>query len=952
MIDALESSLKKAFIDHTANGSTFDPNLIINQPDKKQFLLSTIQNELLGCQEFFFSIAFITQDGLNGLKTQLADLHLKGIGGKILTSTYLFFNQPEMFISLLQIPNVQVRISTKKGFHAKGYLFKYHDFSSFIIGSSNLTMSALKVNYEWNVRLTSYEHGEMIQQLNNYLDQEWQISEPLTLDWIESYKKQYHKQNQTILSVVYQTDTVSEDGTTFITPNKMQKKALTQIQELRNKGANRELIISATGTGKTYLAAFDVKEVNPKRLLFIAHREQILNSAKESFKKILGGSPTKFGVLSGTKKDLEADYLFATIQTLAKKDIQQLFDPKHFDYIIIDEVHKAGANSYISTIDYFKPNFLLGMTATPERTDGFNIFELFDYNIAYEIRLPEALEEDMLCPFYYYGVTDYEKENQLISETTDLSYLVSDERVDFLINKINYYGSDKNMTTGLVFCRSKDESSAMAKAFNERNIPSISLTGDQSIGDREDAIQQLEEGIISYIFTVDIFNEGIDIPKINQIVMLRNTESNIIFIQQLGRGLRKSENKNFVTIIDFIGNYKNNYMIPMALADDATRNKNNLRRDTFETNYLSGISAINFEEIAKERIYSSINQAKLDNMMALKKIFIELQNRINRVPLLTDFQKSNMLDPSIITTKYTSYYDFLCKIKKAESKISENENKLLQFFGRELLSGIRKQEIVLLQILQIKQTLTLSEVKILFKENDLISDEKTIRSVINILTIKFYTGSQKNSYQHCALIEQDATGNISLSTHLKNALNNNYFSLLFKDLITTSLIKSDDFLTNEPLTLYKKYRRRDVLRNLCWQEQLVDQNIGGYTYHDGQFVIFVRLNKGANFKGAEISYEDALLDNSTLQWFTKAPRTVNSPEVLILKDSIDYKIHLFVQKSDDEGIDFYYLGEVSANKKTIKQVTRPNEKGIHKNLVEMTLVLKQPIEYKLYNYLL
>jgi superfamily II DNA or RNA helicase len=324
----------------------------------------------------------------------------------------------------------------------------------------------------------------------------------------------------------------------------------------------------------------------------------------ESFKKIIGGPASDYGILSGNSKNLDAKYLFATIQTISKDIYQEELGKDAFDYILIDEVHKAGATSYIKTIDYFNPEFLLGMTATPERTDGFNIFELFDYNLAYEIRLQEALEEDLLCPFHYFGVTDYEKDGFSINETADLKYLVTDERIDFLINKINYYGCYGNKPKGLVFCSRKEEAKELSALFNRKGIPSSYLSGDHDIEERETEIGRLENGQISYIFTVDIFNEGIDIPKINQIIMLRNTESSIIFIQQLGRGLRKDASKEFVTVIDFIGNYKNNYMIPMALSGDNSNNKSNLRRDTIDVSYISGLSAINFEQIAKEKIFS------------------------------------------------------------------------------------------------------------------------------------------------------------------------------------------------------------------------------------------------------------------------------------------------------------------------------------------------------------
>ena len=251
---------------------------------------------------------------------------------------------------------------------------------------------------------------------------------------------------------------------------------------------------------------------------------------------------------------------------------------KHFDYILIDEVHKAGASSYQKVIEYFNPKFLMGMTATPERTDDFNIYALFDYNIAYEIRLQEALEEDMLCPFHYFGVTDIEYNGETIDDATILSKLVADERVNHILDKIEYYGFSGETVKGLMFCSRKEEAAKLSLVLNEKGLRTVALTGDDSQEERVLRINQLENGKLDYILTVDIFNEGIDIPCINQVVMLRQTQSSIIFIQQLGRGLRKHDTKDYVTIIDFIGNYKNNYLIPVALSGDQSQNKDNIRR--------------------------------------------------------------------------------------------------------------------------------------------------------------------------------------------------------------------------------------------------------------------------------------------------------------------------------------------------------------------------------------
>jgi superfamily II DNA or RNA helicase/HKD family nuclease len=954
-MESLEKAIRKAFIDKTIISDKQNPKFIVNNPSKKDFLLTTLHQELNSCQSFFISVAFITQDGLNAIKAQLSDLAEKGITGKILTSTYLGFNEPKVFTSLLQIPNVEVRISNKKGFHSKGYLFEKEEYKTFIIGSSNLTMSALKLNYEWNVKLTSDDNGEMLTTIEDHLAQEWEEATPLTKEWISDFEEKYQAMT-TKKSFEWELPIVAYkevDG--YIVPNKMQQQALKNLAELRNSGARRGLIISATGTGKTYLAGFDVAAFSPKRMLFIVHREQILNKAMESFKKIMKGEDRDYGILSGTSKDLDAKYLFATIQTISKQSFQEQLGADAFDYILIDEVHKAGANSYRKTIDFFKPDFLLGMTATPERTDGFNIFELFDYNIAYEIRLQEALEEDMLCPFYYFGVTDYEKNGQVIDETSDLKYLTNQERVEFLIKKINYYGYSGDAPKGLVFCSRKDEAKEMAELFSKQGIPSTYLSGDHNLEKRELEVQRLEKGLINYIFTVDIFNEGIDIPKVNQVIMLRNTESSIIFIQQLGRGLRKDESKDFVTVIDFIGNYKNNYMIPMALSGDDSRNKNNIRRDTVDVTYISGLSSINFEKVARERIFKSIDQAKLNSLAELKSSFYKLKNRLNRVPYLLDFQKMDSVDPLIISSKEKTYYSFLKKIGEAEGDISESENLALRFISTELLSGIRPHELLILQqFLNLeKDQMSLNEIKQLFDQNNVPYTKDTLESVVKVLDLSFYEKGTRNRYLPARMFEWNDK-EIFATDNLREYRRNDYFIKLAEDLVFTGLSKSEKQDLSKALNLYEKYRRKDVLRMLNMEFNQNEQGIGGYTYSNHHFAIFVTLDKGKDFKASLMAYEDEFIDQGTFKWFTKSPRTLGSEEVRILQNAQDWHIHLFIKRKyndKDNETDFYYLGEMQPIEETIKQLQKPTSDGKLKNVVEMEFTLNDPVEANYYEFL-
>lgn len=954
-MDILSNALKKAFIDKSVISKKLNPKFIINDPEKNDYFLTLLQNDLTNCSSFFISVAFITQSGLDAIKTQIADLASRGISGKILTSTYLGFNNPDVFQTLLQIPNVEVRISKKQGFHSKGYLFDMGSHQTFIIGSSNLTMNALKINYEWNIKLNSYDNGELLATIQNHLSEEWEQAEKLTNNWLAEFKKIFRPE----MNIRYTAKLMVADekaDSNYILPNKMQKLALENLRLLREeKKAKKGLVISATGTGKTYLAAFDVAQSKPNRVLFVVHREQILKKSMESFKKVLGGNDEDFGMLSGTEKKIDAKYLFATIQTISKEGYYTLFEQNVFDYILIDEVHKAGAASYNKIIDYFQPQFLLGMTATPERSDGFNIFELFDYNIAYEIRLQEALEEDFLCPFHYFAVTDYEKDGSVIHENSSISQLTNEQRVQFLINKLNYYGCSGNNPKGLVFCSRKEEAKQLATQFNIHGISSSYLSGEDAITVREKEIRRLENGEINYIFTVDVFNEGIDIPKVNQIVMLRSTESSIIFIQQLGRGLRKDSSKEFVTVVDFIGNYKNNYMIPIALSGDNSRNKNNVRRDTIDSTYIKGLSLVNFERVAKERIFRSIDQAKLDSFGELKNEYFRLKNRLNTTPFLEDFQRMGSVEPSVIIRREKTYYHFLKKLGENDSLLSSDEENALKFLSNEFITGIRPHElIIMLEIISNKRSaMTFEEINKLLEQNNLRYDDKMLETIYKVLDSSFYVSTVRSNYNNIQLFITNRT-NLEMTQIFKDMMKNEYFSKLVVDTLIVGLNNAWEFDSAEDLTLYKRYRRKDALRALNMVFNQNEQSIGGYTYSNNHFVVFVTLDKGEDFKAAQMAYEDEFLDPSRFKWFTKSPRTIDSPEVKLLRSNEDWNIHLFVKRrysKKDNEIEFYYLGEMFPDIATIKQMQKMTTQGIKRNVVEMEFNLKETIEPNMYEFL-
>lgn len=918
LLNDFNQSLHKGFIDkHISHKGNYTPKLLVNNKNEK--VLSTIIDELQKCETFYFSVAFITESGLASLKAQLLDLSNKGVKGKILTSNYLGFNSPKMYGELLKLKNVEVRLTDIAGFHAKGYIFEHKDYSSMVIGSSNLTSNALKVNYEHNVLLSTMKNGDLVDSVKNEFDLLWQNSTQLTQQWINSYKESFEYRSLEKLAEVEQTQMLLADKvkkSVEIVPNLMQAEALRSLKAIRDKAKDKALIISATGTGKTILCALDVREVNPNKFLFIVHNEGILNRAKEEFKKVL---PTKndsdFGLLTGKHRDVDAKYLFATIQTLSRDDNFKQFDEKEFDYIVFDEAHRSAASTYQRVFNYFKPKFMLGMTATPERSDELSIFEMFDYNIAYEIRLQAALESDILCPFHYFGVTDYVHQGIKEDDVTKLRYLTSDERVNYIIQKTDYYGYSGEILQGLIFVSSKKEAYDLADKLSSKGIKSVALTGDDSVNYRQIVIEKLREGKINYIITVDLFNEGIDIPEVNQVVMLRPTESSIIFIQQLGRGLRKSSNKEYVTVIDFIGNYKTNYLIPIALSGDQSQNKDNYKKFLTNNDSINGVSTINFEEVAKKQIYNSLDAVSLNQNKLILKAYEEVENRLGHMPLLMDFIQQHSIDPSVIFSKFSNYYEFLVRYKKIDALLTENESKNLVFFSRQIAPGLKRIDSIVLEEL-LKNELTYDELKnkMLNEVKDITEDD--IDTSLRILDFSFYNAGIEKIY---------GSPIIELSKY-----NNEKYQKGKNGLI-----------------LYNKYSREDFSKIFNWSKN-GSSVIMGYMIRSQEMPIFITYDKHEDISDST-KYEDEFLSQDELKWFTKSNRTLKSKEVqkILSHRAKGIKMYIFVQKKDDDGIYFYYLGTAGYIEGSEKQDKMPNGS----NVVTMDLALDKAVRDDIYRYI-
>ena len=592
----LKQGLTTAFINqNTSSNLAYKPQFVSNNYREGRKVISSIEDELLSCEEFAISVAFITMGGITPLLQTLRELEQRGISGKILTTDYLMFSDPKALRILANFKNIQLKMfiteNSKEGFHTKGYIFKKEEMYRIIVGSSNMTLSALTTNREWNTKIVSTEQGEYTQNIVAEFENLWNAQQSLPFEqFIEAYTNIYIKNKiiQKQKELAKQAEITSLE-VYRLQPNSMQIGFINNLRKIYETGEDKALLISATGTGKTYASAFAARELEFKRVLFLVHHNQIVKQALKSYRKVFG-SQVSMGMVTGKYQDYDADFVFATIQTLSKTDILSQYNREHWDLIIIDEAHHSSADSYKKIMDYFKPKLWLGMTATPDKRDDHlgdrNIYEIFNHQIAYEIRLQNAMEENLLCPFHYFGLTDLEiiadvgKSSE--EKVENFRYLTSDERVLNVMKQAEFFGYSGERVKGLIFCSRIDEARELSVKFNEKGWRTLVLSGGDSEAVRAAAIERLageeKEDALDYIISVDIFSEGVDVPEINQVIMLRPTESPIIFIQQLGRGLRKAEGKEYVVVIDFIGNYRNNFMIPIALSGDRSYNKDNIRR--------------------------------------------------------------------------------------------------------------------------------------------------------------------------------------------------------------------------------------------------------------------------------------------------------------------------------------------------------------------------------------
>lgn len=718
--------------------------------------------------------------------------------------------------------------------------------------------------------------------------------------------------------------------------------------------------ITLVATTKTYASAFAMRELRFERVLFIVHRELIAKQAKESFARVFQNR-TQFGLYTSNEKE-DGNYLFTTMQTISRENWMHEFAPDHFDAIIIDEVHRAGSKSYQKIFDYFQPDLWLGMSATPERTDDFDIYALFDHNIAYEIRLNQALEADLLCPFHYFGIHDLYVDAQE-NELSDFRYLTCDERVDHIIRQANYYGYSGDRVKGLIFVSRVEEGKALSEKFNARGFRTVALSGSDSHEYRERCIERLssdarEDGL-DYIFTVEIFNEGIDIPSINQVIMLRPTESPIIFVQQMGRGLRKNKEKEFVVILDFIGNYQNNYMIPIALSSDRTYNKDTLRRFVQEgERLLPGSSTIHFDEVSKKEIFKAIDTANLQTLKLIKESYTDLKQKLGCIPTLIQFDEFGSIDPLKIIDHSGSYPAFLQKYEKDRQynlpKLHSKQLKILEYISKKFAAGKRIHELLLLEeILNNETDLFETLQDRLIQEYEIELDQNTKENLTNLFTNNFIAGTGRNTYSDCILI-QEQEGAYEVDPTVFKLFQEDYFRSCVEQVVQFGMERYRKIYakhpSNAPFALYEKYTYDDVCRLLNWEKGEVALNIGGYKYDPKTktFPVFINYKKDENISET-IRYEDRFESPSVLKAISKSKRTLESEDVQKMLHAKEQGIEMFLfvrrNKDDKQSKEFYYLGKIFATG-NVEKIKVGKE-----DAVEIEYELETPVRQDIYDYI-
>ena len=883
------------------------------------------------CQGFFFSVSFIKKPGLRLLAPNIEAAIARGAHGQLITSTYQNFTDvdslqffydlqtryPDRFACRLDKECFHDIHGNTVGFHSKGYLFEFVDRNELLVGSSNITVYALLKNIEWDVSVIEEDDGETYTSAKVEFDSLWEKTLPLSLDLIDEYRTRLYYS-------IERWDMDYDIANSEVKPNYMQRRALKELNRVRAMGASRALITASAGSGKTFLAAFDALNFAPKRLLYIVHEGSILMKSYETFQRVFG-SDRSYGIFNGEDKEQEADFVFSTNVTMANS--LELFEKHTWDYIIIDECHHATAETYRKIINYFEPQFLLGITATPERMDGEDVFSLFDQNVPYELRLRDAIINGLVVPFKYYGIRD-ELIEYGIKETKGHKFVEQfsdDKHCDFIYHMIESHRIPGQKLKALAFCRDISHAIRMSQAMEDYYHTQY-LTGRNSVGERVRAYKDLQDDAadLEILFTVDILNEGVDIPGVNMVLFLRPTDSQTIFIQQLGRGLRNYEGKKYVTVLDFIGNdYKRSVQIAFALGSLSENFvvEKKLIACLVEDNFTSiGLAdygvEIHLDDLSKKEILSYIDEVNFNTKTFLQQDYLNFKKYISaaRYPQHVDYL-NNDYAPDLIKfmqsriggRKNSSYLGFLQAIGEDDlPSFDERQESFIKYVS-DMLPIVRPYEYLMIQAL-------------IFHAGQCSIEE--VRHHVQTNAKSF----QQAPFDH-ALHYMRETGYFELcdgALSLNGIRLGVEFDEYMRDLLEYGLgkydVDFDDAKPDETFHLWAKYRKEQVQQLLLNNPK--DIMVGTKIY-DGVAYAYVTVIKATSTKD-DLKYVDGYIDADTFQWETVA--NVSERELNALKTS--KRMHIFVRKVDNEDgiqLPFTYIG--SGKMEYIEGSKKPN--GAH-----------------------
>ncbi|RKQ34702.1 DEAD/DEAH box helicase [Oceanobacillus halophilus] len=881
-------------------GSRYEPDM-----------LSELKKEILSSDKLDFLVSFVKWSGIRCIIDELKSFTENGGKLRVITTSYMEATDYKAVIELSKLKNTEIKISydvDRTRLHAKAYMFKRETgFTTAYIGSSNLSNPALTSGLEWNMKVTEKDSFDIIKKFEATFESYWNDGEFKEFNGEEESSK---SQLKLALSKKKQLEENDVQFTLDIQPYYYQKEMLENLQVEREVfGRTKNLLVAATGVGKTVISAFDYKTFMKKsrdsaKLLFVAHREEILKQSRDTFRAIL--KDFNFGdLLVGGNTPATLDHLFVSIQSFNSMKLHEKFTKDYYDFIIVDEFHHAAAKSYQTLLSHFEPKILLGLTATPERMDGQDITRYFDGKIASEMRLTEAIDRKLLSPFQYFGVSDtvdlstlkWSRKGYDLKELENV-YTNNKIRSNQIINSLYKYVTDIDEIKGLGFCAGVEHANYMAKVFNENNIPSVALHGSSEKEIRKNSQHQLTTGELKFIFVADLYNEGVDIPDVNTILFLRPTESLTVFLQQLGRGLRLAEGKECLTVLDFIGQAHKNYNFEEKFRTLIGKTKHSIQYyvDNGFSNLPRG-SFILLETQAKEYVLRNIKASTNTKQNLINKMRTFNQDTGLELKLSTFLRHYNLsLYDFYGKNGNRSFQRMLVEAGLAENFFYVSEEKIVKRLHKLFPLNLRK----LLDFF----------IKYVRSNGQIYSSNEEEKLMVNMLYYTFYQKEPvKEGFSTIKTGLEKILENDQIRMEILQILEFNYQS------IKTLEIDNDfDFVT--PLTVHSTYSKEQIMAALGYfnEEKCPAFREGVKHFKDKKLdIFFTTLNKSEKDFSPSTLYEDYAINEKLFHWQTQSTlrETSKTAQRYINHKSLDHKIAMCVREYKKENgytASFTFLG--------------------------------------------